>query len=261
MCYVGRAMPDSDLKFLNPPIVESIFDIECDFHPGFQLSGFQEEAAQLFKDTYSKARKVMFQTHQFKYGKDSPPQQTVMEGGIQALQHFTEDEKQLVQIRNSGYSFNRLAPYTSLDDYLPEIEKTWGLFVELVNPIQIRAIRLRYINRILLPLESGGVQLDSYLKMAPQLPEEDSFSLTGFLNQYQAEDLETGSQVNIVLTAQPKEGNILPVIFDSTVLAPTQSRPDDWESIKGKILVLRELKNRIFLKALTQKCLDLFQQP
>ena len=45
-----------------------------------------------------------------------------------------------------------------LDEYLPEIERTWRFFVELASPVQVRRIRLRYINRILLPLASGGVR-------------------------------------------------------------------------------------------------------
>ena len=68
--------------------------------------------------------------------------------GIQALQFLHADEKQLVQVRAQGFSFNRLAPYTSLDDYLPEIERTWHLFVGLASPVQIRVVQLRYINRI-----------------------------------------------------------------------------------------------------------------
>ena len=47
---------------------------------------------------------------------------------IQSLQFLHEDEKQLVQVMAQGFSFNRLAPYTSLDDYLPVIQRTWELF-------------------------------------------------------------------------------------------------------------------------------------
>ena len=72
-----------------------------------------------------------------------------------------------MQVRAQGFSFNRLAPYSGLDDYLPEIERTWSLYVDLASPVQIRAIRLRYINRILLPLAANTVDLDEYLKIGP----------------------------------------------------------------------------------------------
>lgn len=77
------------------------------------------------------------------------------------LQFLKNDEKQLVQIRPQGYSFNRLAPYGGFDEYLPEIERAWRLFVDIVMPLQVKLIRLRYINRFLLPMHGiavcGGV--------------------------------------------------------------------------------------------------------
>jgi len=111
----------------------------------------------------------------------------------------------LTKVRMQGFSFNRLAPYTSLDDYLPEIERTWGLFASIASPVQIRVVRLRYINRILLPLTNGRVELEDYLKVGPRLPDEDRLRFAGFLNQYAAVEIDTGHQVNIVLTSQPPE--------------------------------------------------------
>jgi uncharacterized protein (TIGR04255 family) len=181
--------------------------------------------------------------------------------GVQALQFLQDDEKQLVQVRVQGFSFNRLAPYTSLDDYLTEIERTWSLYVGLVKPVQVRQIRVRYINRILLPMTEKGVELDHYFTVAPHLPDEDNLVFVGFLNQHAAIEVGTGNQVNMVLTAQPPEGGMLPVIFDNSVIDSSPCDAESWPRILGKILALRGLKNRIFRKALTEPCLALFQQP
>lgn len=88
---------------------------------------------------------------------------------IQALQFLQDDEKQLVQVRAQGFSFNRLASYTTLDDYLAEIQSVWELFTGLASPVQIRTIRLRYINRILLPLTNGSVELEDYFEIGSSL--------------------------------------------------------------------------------------------
>jgi uncharacterized protein (TIGR04255 family) len=133
------------------------------------------------------------------------------------------------------------------------------LFIELASPVQIRVIRLRYINRILLPMVEGGVLLDDYLRVAPHLPDEKSLTFVGFLNQHAAVEIETGHHVNIVLTAQSPEGDKLPVIFDNCVAAAQDREPQDWPWILGKIQALRALKNRIFRNTLTEKCLNLFQ--
>ena len=248
-----------DLKLSSPPIVEAILDIECDIPPQQQLAELEQAARAIFRDHYPKFRTQVFQQHQIEAKIDAKPKVSSRHG-LKAFQFLKDDEKQLVQVRDRGYSFNRLAPYTGLDDYLPEIERTWNLYIDLVKPVQIRSIRLRYINRIVLPLERGGVDLDKFFKIAPRLTEVDKFSLTGFLNQYTAVENETGNHVNIVLTAQSSENGRLPVIFDNTVIAPKPGEAGDWPWILDKINVLRVLKNRVFREALTESCLDLFQK-
>ena len=253
-------MTDTEYKLPHPPIVEAVLDIECDLPPGQDIVSFENDARACFSERYPIFRTQVVQLHQIAAKPGESPEISVHQN-VQALQFLQDDEKQLIQMRKEGFSFNRLSPYTSLDDYLPEIERTWHLYLGLAKPLQIRAIRMRFINRILLPLEDGQVDLDKYLIIAPRLPEEDKLKFVSFFNQHAALDVETGSQVNIVLTTQPPEGGSLPVIFDNTVLFAEHRESDDWDWILSKIQVLRHLKNRIFRKALTETCLNLFQQP
>lgn len=253
-------MTDAEYKLPHPPIVEAVLDIECDLPPGRDIVSLENDARACFIDRYPKFRTQFVQLHQIAARPGESPEISVQQK-VQALQFLQDDEKQLIQIRAEGFSFNRLDPYTSLDDYLPEIERTWHLYVGLAKPLQIRAIRMRFINRILLPLEDRQVDLDKYLTIAPRLPEEDALTFVSFFNQHAALDVVTGSQVNIVLTTQPPEGGKLPVIFDNTVIFEEPRDSDDWAWILSKIQVLRHLKNRIFRKALTGPCLYLFQQP
>jgi uncharacterized protein (TIGR04255 family) len=162
-------------------------------------------------------------------------------------------------VRAQGFSFNRLAPYTSLDDYLPEIERTWRLYVDLVSPVQVRVIRLRYINRIPVPLSANTVDLDEFLKIGPRLPDEERLVLSGFLSQQAAIEKDTGDQLNLVLTAQPPVNETLPVILDITVASAEITEPTDWSTILRLVGSLRSLKNRIFVNTLTSKCIELFQ--
>jgi uncharacterized protein (TIGR04255 family) len=159
-----------------------------------------------------------------------------------------------------GFSFNRLAPYTSLDDYLSEIERVWRIFVSIASPVQIRVVRLRYINRILLPLTNGRVELEDYLKVGPRLPDEDHLGLAGFLNQYTVVAMDTGHQVNVVLTSQPPESDRLPIIFDISVASAETADSENWARLLVKTQSLRHLKNRIFRNTLTGPCLNLFQE-
>ena len=165
----------------------------------------------------------------------------------------------IIQSGVTLFSFNRLAPYEGLDGYLPEMERTWRLFVGVAAPAQVRLIRLRYINRILLPMTGGRVDLDRYLKLGPKPSDEDRLTLVGFLNQYSAVEAGTGHQVNVILTAQAQENDNLPVILDIEAINFGNAEPDDWTWIESKIQSLRRLKNHVFENSLTDQCLALFQ--
>ena len=253
-------MTDTEYKLPHPPIVEAVLDFECDLPPGQHVASLESRARDCFSDRYPKFRTQFVQVHQIAAKPGESPEVSVQHN-VQALQFLQDDEKQLVQVRMEGFSFNRLAPYGSLDDYLPEIERAWRLYVGLAKPVQIREIRMRYINRILLPLVDGQTELEEYLNVAPRLPLENKLTFVGFLNQHAAIEVETGNRVNIVLTTQPPEGDKLPLIFVNSVVSTDPGQPEDWPWILAKIQALRDLKNRIFRRTLTDKCLNLFRQP
>jgi uncharacterized protein (TIGR04255 family) len=257
------------MKLLHDPIVEMILDIDCAMPPNFDLAKLETKAHQFFGEKYPKLRKVV--TSQVKFivnqdanaGKATNPES--QELGVQSLQSFTENEKggiqQLVQIRTQGYSFNRVAPYTSLDDYLPEIRRTWELFLSLAEPSAIYLIRLRFINRILIPHQNGLVDLDQYLVGVPSINIPNTI-LETFLTQVSG--VVQGSQNNFqtALYGQPLEATTAPVIFDNTVFWKGSSQDvKNWDWILEKIKALRELKNQVFYNTLTQKCLDIYQKP
>jgi uncharacterized protein (TIGR04255 family) len=161
-----------------------------------------------------------------------------------------------VQVRANGFSFNRLAPYESLDDYLPEIHNRWDQFQDIATPIQIRKLSLRYINRILIPLESRQAKLENYFNTSPQLPDDTELSFTEFLQQHQAIEANTANRVRIVMASQPVEASNRPVILDITAFREERLEPENWEKIVEVIHSLRDLKNRVFKNSLTPSCLE-----
>lgn len=256
---IGTSMSASNFKLLHTPIVEAVLDVDCDMSPAFDLAALEKASREAFQDRYPKFRTQFLEEHQIEQKADQPTQFSARRR-LQAFQFLQEDEKQLVQVRMQGFSFNRLAPYTSLDDYLPEIERAWGLFASITSPVQIRVVRLRYINRILLPLTDGRVELEDYLKVGPRLPDEDRLRFAGFLNQYAAVEIETGHQVNIILTSQPPGNDRVPIIFDICVASVETAESENWAWLLAKAQALRHLKNRIFRNTLTEQCLNLFRQ-
>ena len=240
------------------PIIEAVVDIDCDLPTGVDHEVLRKMAGDALRERYPKFRQQLIQHHVFKQEGDQPPEMQVSQGQG-AMQFLTEDERQLVQFRPNGFSFNRLAPYTSLDDYFPEIESTWKTFVELTQPVVIRKIGIRMINRILLPMDGGKVELGRYLEMPPRLPNTGTpLIFLGFLDQQTALDPTTQNHANIVKTAESHQGDKLPIILDIEVFHPCETSPADWQPIRDRLDSLRSLKNRIFRNTLTSQCLNLF---
>lgn len=245
----------------HPPIVEAVLDIDCDLPPTQDISGLEQPALDQFRDRYPNIQKQFVQEYELRATAGAPPDfsSRTRRPKIAALQFLQEDKKQLVQVRAQGFSFNRLAPYTSFDGYSEEIEHRWQQYCSIAKPVQVTAIKLRYINRILLPTENGRVELQDYFAIYPRLPGEEELTLAGFVQQYAAVDKNTGHRVNIVLIPQRLEDDKFPVILDNGVSADEKGDPKDWDWIMAKIQSLRELKNDMFRRSLTEKCLMLFQ--
>jgi uncharacterized protein (TIGR04255 family) len=246
-------------KLKNAPIVEAVLNIECDMPPTQDIATLQESAKKAFLPQYPKFKAMLMQEHRIEAKAEGQPQMSIKHS-LHGLQFLQEDEKQLIQIRSHGFSFNRLAPYTTLDEYLGEMERTWQIFVKLASPVQVRLVQLRYINRILLPMSGGKLELEDYLSVCPRLPDEERLGFLGFLNHHTAIEKDTGNQVNIVLAAQPIENEKLPIIFDITAARALTTEPREWGEIVKAIQSLRDLKNRIFRNTLTKTCIQLFQQ-
>lgn len=240
------------------PIIEAVIDIECDMPPGFEVHGVHDDAAAALVDLYPVARQLTLSQHRL--SNDAPDKPLAVTSRLAALQFVSQDNLQLVQFRPTGYSFNRLAPYEGLDNYIAEIERTWRIFIGLVRPIVSKSVRLRYINRLPLPLIGGSLDFDEYLKVGPRVADEARFSFAGFFDQQSLVERDTGNVANVVLATQPPEGEILPIVFDIEVAAANFAvDPDDWGAIYEKIASLRDLKNLVFNNSLTPKCLSLFR--
>ncbi len=243
-----------------PPIIEMVLDVDCNFRPGQRFNDLEQVAGEKYRSSYPKSRKHILQEVQFLKENVAAAEPAVRtQQRIQAFQFLNQDENQLVQVREQGYSFNKLSPYTTLDDYFGEIEETWATYCLIADPLQIRAVRLRYINRILLPLADGKCDLDRYLQDTPKLPADGRLALAGFVVQRAAVEVETDHKVNIVLTAQAPLPDKLPIILDICVTDQQAIDTTDWTCIRQKVHGIREECNWIFKGSVTEQCLNLFQ--
>jgi uncharacterized protein (TIGR04255 family) len=257
-------MADVESKPFNlktSPIVEAILDIDCEFPPGLSLPELEASAQESLRATYPQLQKRVLQQVQIRQQGGGPPEHEVLLGGLDRLLFRSEDGKQLTQFRRGGYSFNRLAPYEGMDAYLGEIQRTWENYCGITQPLRIRKIGLRMINRISLPANAeGGINLHDYLKVGPCLPSIESRDLTftGFLNQHSLVDKITGHQANLSLATEGGANGNLIVLLDIDVFEFRPLESLDWTKIAPIIHSLRNLKNDLFRNTITKKCLSLF---
>lgn len=243
----------------NAPIIEAVLDIDCDLPPNLNREQVKEAAKSALLADYPRMQEQHVQQHVVEFDAGVPKPPTITHG-IAALQFFAEDRLQLVQLRPNGYSFNRLAPYTTLDDYLTEIERTWQIFVDAVRPEQVRKVGLRMINRLPLPLKDGRLDFADWLQQPPRPPEpvDGDIGILSFLDQQLAVDRTTGHQFNVIKTSQAPENGCLPVILDIDTFHVASEAIPGWPELRERIESLRSLKNRLFRASLTPQCLRLF---
>lgn len=252
-------MTESYPKLSKPPIVEAIVDFDCDVPPSVELKSLEQSAREVFRERYPDAQARYLQEVRVATGQDGAFNSS-LQRSLQAWMFKVPDGKQLVQVRQSGFSFNQLAPYGGFDACLPRIKEAWSQYLDLVKPIVVREVRVRYINRILLPIDDTGQQgLNHFLNVDAAPPADTRLVQSGFLTQYQATDPETGFHAAVVLASQPSESGKLPVVFDNGVSANNGWEPSDWDTLASVLESLRDLKNRIFFQTVKQPCLELFR--
>jgi uncharacterized protein (TIGR04255 family) len=242
----------------NPPIIEAVIGFDCMMLPTFDLESIDiSEEGELVRD-YPQHRKQFVHQSQIKHDGENPPE-VKNNTGMEALQMISADNHQLLQFRKGGFSFNRLAPYSSLDNYIRDIESGWRIFCKLIKPESVRKVSLRYINRLPLPMEKGGhLDLSKFLKNPPQVPGDSGMAFQNFSHQYQAIEQSTSNMVNIVLASERAEGEHLPIILDITVFRDVEIQSENFEQLHEVLESLRDLKNRVFHNSITKECRQLF---
>lgn len=239
-------------RFRNAPVVEAVVDIDCDLQPGFELGAVQDAAREALGPSYPTLqikRRDEFRFEASEAGTESRP----VRSGLDALQFFSPEGEELVQVRHNGFSFNRLRPYTCLDDLLPKIERVFAMYRTIAEPIKVTTVRLRYINRIELPFEEGKVEIDDYVNIGPRLPIGADLGLGPFLIQFMVRDEDSRCTANVRLAAEQPSKEILPLILDIEAFRVGDADAKDWSTIEQQIQALREFKNDIFFGSITEK--------
>lgn len=243
-------------RFEKAPITEAILDIRVQLPNQIdlaRLATFQDAV----KERYPTKRERVSWQFGFQVKPETAPDAFKPSGGPDGYLFISSDEKQLVQARLDGFTFNRLKPYDRWESFRDEARQLWQHYVQITTPERVTRLALRYINRIEIPLPIRD--LKDYILTTPEMAPELPQSLDSFFMRLVVRDPNSQAIAIITLTMeQIKENKALPLIFDIDVFreAVFDSKNNEiWSTMEQ----LRDLKNNIFFKSITEKAKELIR--
>jgi len=240
-------------RFGNAPISEAILDIRVTLPPYVEvqrLASFQNPIRARYP--LSRRRTAL------------PTDVGLREGGVQVVPSTTvsdgylfstEDRLQTVQVRMDGFTFNRLKPYDRWTTFRDEARALWALYREVARPERVTRLALRYINRIAIPLPI--TDFSEWVRTTPEIAPGLPQNLQSFFMRLEIPYEPIGGLAIVTETIERPEGNRLPFLLDINVITRGDLSTDDpyvWDAFDR----LRDFKNEIFFKSVTDRAKELF---
>jgi uncharacterized protein (TIGR04255 family) len=237
------------------PIVEAVIDIRAK-----SSVVLDESIARNFLESrlagYSFLDSQQEFSHQFMFGADTPPQQTMIHAW-KGVRFRSADEKTISQFNKDGFVCSTLAPYKNWEKFSGESLHLWKVFQDMASPEEVNRLGLRFINRIELPVGDGD--FENYISSAPQSPRGIDLPFFGFLHQETLSVPGHPYAINLIRTIQPPHDNGgFSVIIDIDVFTGDDVSFEE-KSIEGRLEEMRWLKNRVFFGSVTDQALEAFK--
>lgn len=241
----------------NAPIREAIVDFRvkarreltaADLRPAVELLA---DAFPVVEEQYAREASLYLST------PAAPPQAGLRELGLQGYTLKSSDGLNVAQLRVGGFTFNRLAPYTSWEELRPRAMGAWQIYARTALPEAVTRLGLRYVNYIELP--PGVHNLDVFLTAGPRIPVGWPQHLSAFLTYVVLHEPASRLAAAVKQSLEARIGAPEPaLVLDIDAYCQEQLEPDA-SGIQRILDDLRQLTNRIFFSSLTERCVRLFE--
>lgn len=239
-------------RYPHAPITEAVIDIQCT--GGGVVADLEKVNAE--ERHYPSTEKLFAARGHMVVGPDSNAIASASSEAIGFL-HRSNDGLQIYQARVNGFTFSRLAEYTSWGEVSGEARRLWDKYRAIAAHGSVSRIALRYINRLDIPLPLDD--FSRYLRTAPQVSSELPQGLSGYFMQLHIPlpDTRTACVINQTII-EPSKPNTVAVVLDIDVFRSSDLLQDEaqlWEQMEQ----LRHEKNRVFEACITDEARRLFQ--
>lgn len=157
-------------------------------------------------------------------------------------------EHKVLQIRQGSFSFHKVDEYERFDTLLAEFEKYWKILVKCSSKsLSVNNISVRYLNFIEKEVGKTNKEIVNVFTHHPF-----TTSAIEFCNlRFNYEDINNEININIVAT-NGESNNIKNIILD-IIVNKSISKSDDNSKLFEHMLGLRQIKNDIFFKCITDE--------
>lgn len=265
MTQMGSNEITWDAETFTAPIIEAIISFHCDPMPGLSMDTLEPEVRKSFATSYPTMETLKAQKFEFAFGQDLPPAEAPPVSGMESIEAYrlsSSDGKQLIQLRAGTMHFNRLARYTSLDDYKAEIATAWNTYREIFQPVVVNRISVRYINRIELAFEDPSqksIELGDYFTTSPANIPGNGLALMGLFQSFSLLCPESKAIAKTTISTEKTTDAGGSLLLDIEASLNVSSPPNDFSEFERTLETLRDLKNQIFHSTLTDRCRSQYQ--
>jgi uncharacterized protein (TIGR04255 family) len=225
----------------NAPISEAVIEVRVQPRDGLDRAMLSAAHTQL-RDKYPTIESV-------------GPDELTDASGEAGYLFRSADGFEVAQFLRSGFSFNRLRPYTRWELIFPEALRVWTIYQNVMAPPLVTRAGVRYINRLEFP--QPVQDLHEYLAAPPPIPEGLPREISGFITVVTIQDSLTGREAEITQALEGYDDNAATVILDIDTRKSLEVSPDDVR-IEATLESLREFKNAIFFQSITDRTKRLF---
>lgn len=246
------------MTYAKAPIIEAVLDIQVEPMRDNAFDLAVAKFAERISPSFPTKQRIHRQGVSVAIEEDGSKAPQVSHQQIREGWRF-QARSRVLQVRPAGFSYSHLPPYTTWNNFRPEAEGLWDLFVESFDPKRLSRIGLRYINRINIP--GDRFKVEDYFEVYPRLNESLVQNVTQLFMQVGGplEHLMEGSShlLNMALLP-PAEPAHTSILLDLDVFVEGAKRDLDVRDLWRSFDRLRDIKNQLFESAITNATRALF---
>ncbi len=228
------------------PITEAIIDFKVSFPEGFSVDNLAN-IHTLISDKFPSKEPIYTGSFVFQ-----PSQTPVIDANHQQSGFIfkSTDGLRILQATLNAFTFSRLAPYETWEDFRDEAKHLWKIYNNTCKPLNITRAAIRYVNRLDLP--SPSLDFKDYLRTVPEVAPDLEQGLSAYFMQLQIPqtDLNCMLIINQGLVP-PASPNVVSVLLDFDLFREQIWQSDD-EDIWNFLEALRYRKNLAFEASITE---------